>query len=693
MTVASELSEIEYAGNGATVAFSIPFGFSSNSDIAVATRDSSGDATPLSTGFTITGAGTGSGTCTFTTAPASGTTVRIERAPEIVQNTDYTANDAFPAEATERALDERAYVDQFLRTLIRRCIQVPAGDDAIDDSVVLPAVSSRKGKLLYFDDTTGAIDVLDLTSVSGISSPLSQGVIGSTLYPRTAAEIAAGVTPTNYYVPSHEGCGYVMPERYGTNATPGTTDMSTALDSCSAVAASAGGGTILLQNRYKRTTSWSMLAKVNIQGVGYKSGIEFSDCDGMTFGFTTSFGKLILDNFYLLGVGGTTRRAIYQAGTTSASDELYGVTLSRLLITAWNVPIKFRTVRELHILDCWAQDCNGFIELVGACLSVKILNNTAVYGSGNGSGNKLGIYLDSYAYAVGGTVAPEGVIAKYNHIYGFDTDIRATTAIFVDLNENDLQALKYGIEFSTVQGMLNVNDNYIEIAGSAAVCGVIGHGVGSALVSQVNIMRNNFVATSTTTSVGCQVNDSSNQNQDNVTIEGNLFNGFITRDIQIYAGVNCSIFENTCKSSPPTYSIHVDSVVSGTVFVDRNTCTKDIYFDPAEAASGEVRVGTNIKSTSTVSIGAQVAPTVASTASLSLPIGAEVFHISGTTSITSISATGWAGRKATLIFDGVLTLTDGSNLKLAGNYVTTADDAITLVCDGTNWYDAGRGVN
>ena len=232
MTVASELAEIEYAGDGSTVAFAIPFGFSANADIAVSTRDSTGDATPLSTGFTITGAGTGSGTCTFTTAPASGTTVRLERAPEIVQNTDYTANDAFPAEATESALDERTYVDQYLRALIKRCIQVPAGDAAIDDSVVLPSVTSRKGKLLYFDGTTGAIDVLDLTSVSGISSPISQGLLGSTLYPRTAAEIAASVTPTNYAYPE----GHMF--RYGV-PTDGTSDCTAALNKAIAIAAVA----------------------------------------------------------------------------------------------------------------------------------------------------------------------------------------------------------------------------------------------------------------------------------------------------------------------------------------------------------------------------------------------------------------------------------------------------------------------
>jgi hypothetical protein len=71
-----------------------------------------------------------------------------------------------------------------------------------------------------------------------------------------------------------------------------------------------------------------------------------------------------------------------------------------------------------------------------------------------------------------------------------------------------------------------------------------------------------------------------------------------------------------------------------------------------------------------------------------------LFHVTGTTNITSVSGTGvTAGTKITIIFDGALTFTDGSNLKLAGNFVTTADDTITLVYDGTNWYETARAVN
>ncbi len=83
----------------------------------------------------------------------------------------------------------------------------------------------------------------------------------------------------------------------------------------------------------------------------------------------------------------------------------------------------------------------------------------------------------------------------------------------------------------------------------------------------------------------------------------------------------------------------------------------------------------------------------ATSATALVPTG-NVSHVSGTTNITSIDATGiTAGTVLTLIFDDVLTFTDGNNLKLAGNFVTTADDTITLAFDGTNFYEICRSVN
>lgn len=84
---------------------------------------------------------------------------------------------------------------------------------------------------------------------------------------------------------------------------------------------------------------------------------------------------------------------------------------------------------------------------------------------------------------------------------------------------------------------------------------------------------------------------------------------------------------------------------------------------------------------------------VASAAALPVPTG-RVFHVTGTTGITSITSTNIGhGMVITMIFDDVLTVTDGGNMKLAGDFTTSADDTLTLAYDGTNWYEVCRSVN
>ena len=85
---------------------------------------------------------------------------------------------------------------------------------------------------------------------------------------------------------------------------------------------------------------------------------------------------------------------------------------------------------------------------------------------------------------------------------------------------------------------------------------------------------------------------------------------------------------------------------------------------------------------------------VASATTTTLGVG-NVFHITGTTAITTLNTcdSTTSGLTVTLIFDGILTFTDGNNLKLAGNMTTSADDTITLACDGTNFYEVARSVN
>lgn len=82
---------------------------------------------------------------------------------------------------------------------------------------------------------------------------------------------------------------------------------------------------------------------------------------------------------------------------------------------------------------------------------------------------------------------------------------------------------------------------------------------------------------------------------------------------------------------------------------------------------------------------------VASANNVTLPNG-RVIKVTGTTEIKKI-AISEAGTVVTLLFEGVVKVVDGENLKLAGNFESTADDTLSLASDGTNWFEVARSVN
>lgn len=95
-------------------------------------------------------------------------------------------------------------------------------------------------------------------------SVLSQSVIGSLLYPRTAAEIAAGVTPTNYAYPE------LNLRRYG--GAPGSGDNTSAMDQAEAVVAALGGGEIILDTPGVWKMNWVCTTPACVvRGVGGRS--------------------------------------------------------------------------------------------------------------------------------------------------------------------------------------------------------------------------------------------------------------------------------------------------------------------------------------------------------------------------------------------------------------------------------------
>ncbi len=107
MTVSATTNEITYTGDGVTTSFPIPFKFLRAADIRavlIVTTDHTSTEWALTTNFTLSDPGN-TGTLTALVAPTAGQKLRIMRDANFLQSTDYTENDAFPAETHETALD------------------------------------------------------------------------------------------------------------------------------------------------------------------------------------------------------------------------------------------------------------------------------------------------------------------------------------------------------------------------------------------------------------------------------------------------------------------------------------------------------------------------------------------------------------------------------------------------------------
>ena len=121
MTISSTTTKNSYSGNGSATSFNYTFFIPTNTDIEVIIRSSTGTETVKSEGtgsanYSISGVGSSSGgAVTFVTPPTNTETVVLRRNTAKTQATDYVANDPFPAESHESALDKLTIIGQDLQ--------------------------------------------------------------------------------------------------------------------------------------------------------------------------------------------------------------------------------------------------------------------------------------------------------------------------------------------------------------------------------------------------------------------------------------------------------------------------------------------------------------------------------------------------------------------------------------------------
>ena len=161
MTIAVDGNPQQYTGNATDAVLNTVFKFFTATDIVVTSRViTTGVPTVLvkDTHYSVSGGSTAGATGTVTAINGSSnfpTTVTwtIERRLALTQPTDYIANDNFPAESHEIALDRLTLIVQDLKAIVDdRCIKFPL-TDAIGLTTELPNSVDRASETCKFDSS------------------------------------------------------------------------------------------------------------------------------------------------------------------------------------------------------------------------------------------------------------------------------------------------------------------------------------------------------------------------------------------------------------------------------------------------------------------------------------------------------------------------------------------------------------
>lgn len=217
---------VQYIASASQTVFPYPFPIFQDADLVV---EVNGAEQTLTTHYTVSGAGDDTGgdvTFTVGNEQDAGAVVTIYRETVIARDSDFQLNGPMFSTSVNDELDKLTVIAQEQRAATNRCLRIPMSAEVADADIALSPISNWFNKYMYFD-ADGKPEPAEV-----VTGTISQSVIGALLYPRTAAELSAGVTPSSYaYPPGHF-------QRYGADPT-GTSDSTTAINNaiaCSGVA-------------------------------------------------------------------------------------------------------------------------------------------------------------------------------------------------------------------------------------------------------------------------------------------------------------------------------------------------------------------------------------------------------------------------------------------------------------------------
>lgn len=230
---------VQYTAAGGQTVFAYPFPIFEDDNLTVYDDDT---LEVLTTHYTVSGAGNDTGgNVTFLAGRTDGHIITIYRNVAMERLTDFSQNGPRRSADMNDELDRITMYTQQLKRDIGRSIRLSLRNPQASSELELDPISNWEDRYLYINPD-GELE----PAVNVGQTTITQSIIGQLLYPQTAAEIAAGVTPVNYaYAPGNAF-------RYGATGD-GATDDTAALQSWLDVAEQLGFG-YLPSGNYKATS-------------------------------------------------------------------------------------------------------------------------------------------------------------------------------------------------------------------------------------------------------------------------------------------------------------------------------------------------------------------------------------------------------------------------------------------------------
>lgn len=194
MAVSATTNSVSYTGNGSTTSFAVTFAFQgtgSTAELEVIERTiaTGAEATKsYTTHYTVTGGNGSTGAVVAASAPADTVEWHIRRTTTRTQTVDYTANDPFPADTHELALDRLAMGLQEVQGELDRSFKV-SRTTSITTPEFVDDAAARASKLLGFAADGNSIEAVTgrVNTVTASTVTPTAGAAGSSTASFTAA--------------------------------------------------------------------------------------------------------------------------------------------------------------------------------------------------------------------------------------------------------------------------------------------------------------------------------------------------------------------------------------------------------------------------------------------------------------------------------------------------------------------------